>query len=155
MAADDRSIALAPGEGRTLPLGANALQWKATGDETGGRFALMELTTVPGSGSPLHVHHNEDEAFFVLEGTLTIYLGKRVVRATPGSFTLIPRGLLHAFVNRGTETVRSLVTLSPAGLEGFFETTAGPDAPRDAASFAALCARYGLEFFGPPPAAEE
>ena len=148
---DHRVVALASGAGRTLLLGPNRVIWKAISADTAGRYAMMELTTEPGTGSPLHVHHNEDESFFVLAGTLTIFLDAEVIEAQSGSFVLIPRDVVHAFTNRGTETVRSLVTMSPGGLEEFFEISSGPDAPQDAAGFRALCQRFGLEFFGPPP----
>ena len=151
MAAADNSLALPAGEGRKIALGPNLLTFKAVGADTGGAYAAIELTTEPGTGSSLHTHYNEDEAFFVLQGTLTIYLGERVVTATPGSFILIPKGLTHAFVNRGAETARSLIIVSPAGLEGFFETLAGPATPQDAEGFAALAKKYNIEFGGPPP----
>ena len=149
MTAAERRIAREPGAGRTLALGPNHLTWKATGADTDGHYALMEFVTMPGTGAGWHVHHHEDESFYVLEGTLTIYLDDQVVRAQPGSYVLIPKGLRHAFVNRGAEPVRSLITLSPAGLEGFFEIVAGPDAPQTADQLAALAEQYQLEFLGP------
>jgi mannose-6-phosphate isomerase-like protein (cupin superfamily) len=142
---------LASGEGRTLPLGGvDRVIWKAVSADTNGQYAMMELWTGPGSGSPLHVHHNEDESFFILEGTLTIWLGDEVVEATPGTFVLVPRDVVHAFRNRGSEMMRALVTMSPGGLEAFFEIVCGPDSPRDADGFAAVARRFGLEFFGQP-----
>ena len=147
----DRRIARQHGAGRRLMLGPNRLTWKAVGAETEGRFALMEFEIVPGSGAGLHVHHHEDESMYILAGMLTIYLDDQIVNADGGSFVLIPRGLRHAFVNRGDEPVRVLITLTPAGLEGFFETVAGPDAPQTAEGFDALAKQYQLEFLGPIP----
>lgn len=151
-AANDRRIARQYGTGRQLMLGPNRLTWKAVGAETDGRFALMEFEIVVGSGAGLHVHHHEDESMYILAGILTVYLDDQLVQAAPGAFVLIPRGVRHAFVNRGEELVRVLITLTPAGLEGFFEAVAGPDAPQTDAAFDALAKRYQLEFLGPIPA---
>ena len=149
MTVDDRAVVLSEGEGRRVSLGANHLVWKATGADTGGACAIMELVTVPESGSPYHIHHNEDESFQILSGTLTVYLDGRRIEAGPGSFVFIPRGLRHAFMNRGAEVVRSLVVLSPAGLEGFFDTLGSVEAPQDREGFGALAHQYNLEFFEP------
>jgi mannose-6-phosphate isomerase-like protein (cupin superfamily) len=57
---------------------------KANGEQTGGAFALIDNVGPPGD-SPFHVHHNEDEAFYVLEGEITVYVGGEKIKAEPGT----------------------------------------------------------------------
>ena len=61
-----KAIILRPGEGRSIDLGGFRMSVKATGDETGDAFSLLEADEPPGFGPPLHIHHNAAEAFYVL-----------------------------------------------------------------------------------------
>lgn len=149
MATQLQPITLTPGAG--FAPSDSSLIFKVVGTDTGGQYTVIELTTAPGAGSPLHIHQREDEAVYVLEGVLSFYLEDAWFVAEPGAFVFIPRGQLHAFVNRAHAPARSLMTITPAGLEGFFLALAGPNAPHDQASFTALAAEYGLVFLGPPP----
>ena len=72
----------------------------AGAEETGGRFALIELLSRKGTEPPRHVHAREDEAFYVLEGAVTYYVGDGVYEAGPGTFVSMPRGVPHSFVLR-------------------------------------------------------
>lgn len=118
---------------------------KASGATTGGAFALFELHSAPGSGAPLHVHRDEDEALYILDGEYEVIdadAGTRVV-AGPGACVVLPRGTRHSFRNIAREPARLLALVTPAGLEGFFEEiAANPD------DGLAIAQTYGLEFFG-------
>ena len=81
--------------------------------------SLMEGVLVKGAEPPPHVHHREDESFFVLEGSLTVRVGDEVFSATPGSFLFCPRDVPH-LLTLESEQVRTLVLLTPGGLESFF-----------------------------------
>lgn len=137
------------GEGRVIDLGTIRMVFKATADDTGGAYTLAEYIGAPGSGSQLHTHHNEDETFYILEGTMTFQLGEEVFKAGPGAYVNIPRGLRHAFLNEESEQVKAILIFAPAGLEGFFQEIVdlsvvggGPSAE----AVAELNQRYGLEF---------
>lgn len=98
---------------------------KASGKETDGRYTLVEVTDHEGGETPLHVHHNEDEGFWVLEGSLTFEVGGQTIQAGPGCFLFGPRDVPHRYrVDKGP--ARLLFILSPAGFEGFIRDTSEP-----------------------------
>jgi mannose-6-phosphate isomerase-like protein (cupin superfamily) len=75
---------------------------KATGKETDGRYTLIEIFEPEGEG-PLHVHHREDEGFFIIEGELTFQVGEETIKASPGSFVFGPKDVPHTYtVDSGT-----------------------------------------------------
>jgi len=136
--------------GRVIRLGASTLTLKAVSEQTKGAYALIEYLVAPGDGAPRHKHTREDEAFYILDGTMTFQLGDRTETASAGGFVFIPRGLVHAFANTGSQPARTMLTLSPAGLEQFFcelddLLTAGA---ADNEAVVALNQRYGLDFSG-------
>ncbi len=118
-------IALGPGEGEHFWFFGGLTTIKADGAETGGRMMLTEQTAPRGSGSPLHVHHSEDEWFYVLEGELTIWVAGRTVVAPAGSFVFGPRDVPHTFVVSSDEA-RFLLVTQAAGFEGFIRTLGTP-----------------------------
>jgi quercetin dioxygenase-like cupin family protein len=123
---------------------------KLSGKDTGGRFAVMEDVSQPKAGPPLHVHHREDETFYVLEGEFTFEVDGRRVEATEGDFVFAPRGLPHRYQNRGTSDGRLLITVQPAGLDEFFEDLSRVDAPPSPENMMPVFAKHGLELLGPP-----
>lgn len=134
-----------------IPAGESAPGWSggasirclARGDTTNGAFTLLELTSPAGTGSPPHVHHRDDEALFIIEGTYTIEetdTGASFTAST-GDYVFLPRGTRHAFRNPGPGAARLLALTTPAGLDGFFEEVAAtPDRAGE------IAAKYGLEF---------
>jgi quercetin dioxygenase-like cupin family protein len=154
-------------QAKRIPAGNGAAYWGPdelmtfllTGEETGGAIFLSELSVAPGGGTPPHIHHREDEAFRMLEGTLTIQVGGDTINASAGDFAFLPRGIAHSFKNSGESYAKALVLITPAGLEGFFTEVFEPAADRSAApppatkelmgrAFAAA-PRYGLELLPP------
>ena len=97
----------------------------ATGKETRGQIALLEQVTRKGNVPPPHIHHKEDETFYVLEGEMTFSVGDQTIRATPGTMVFLPRDVVHSFTI-DSEEVRLLVLLAPAGLEDFFKELSVP-----------------------------
>ena len=93
-------IALAPEEGEALWAFGFLATMKASSETTAGRVAVIEHLAPRGAGSPLHVHHREDEWFYVLDGELTFWVGGEVVNAPAGSFVYGPRDVPHTFVVR-------------------------------------------------------
>ena len=112
-----------------------------------------------GSGSPLHVHHNEDEWFYVLEGELSVWVDGDTHVAPAGSFVLGPRDIPHTFIVR-SEMARFLLVTEPGDFAGFVRALAepapgpeippGPPTPPDMQLVMKTAAEYGLEILGPP-----
>lgn len=131
---------------------------KAAAPQTQGGFTLIEQRAPAGFGPPLHVHHDEEEAFYVLEGQLAVRCGEQDWTATEGSFVLLPRGVPHAFAVTGGRECRLLQITSPAKFEGFVAEAGRPaqsltlpePARPDAPALAQIAARYGNEIVGPP-----
>ena len=74
----------------------------ATGAETHGSCFIFEGVAAPGGGPPPHIHHFEDESFYILEGNITFHAGGQTIHAKPGDFIHIPRGTVHSLKNEGT-----------------------------------------------------
>src|ERR671914_1546988 len=161
--AASRTFAHQTGEGKALWWIGMLATIKATAEQTGGQYTLVEILAPEGFASPLHVHHQEDEGFWILEGEMTFYVGDQTIKARPGSFLFGPKGVPHAFtVDSGP--ARLLFVLSPGGFEGLIREMGEParelsippqpEAPPDEAEMqrmAAIAARYGNEILGPPP----
>ena len=125
MTTEDRSLFVGPSDGTVLmnPIGGRMVI-KASAQETGG-YSLHENILPAGSPGPLpHIHHNHEEAFYVLEGELTMRVGTRTITAQSGSFLVVPRGVVHQPSNPGTQPTRVLLIFSPAGMDGFFAEAA-------------------------------
>jgi mannose-6-phosphate isomerase-like protein (cupin superfamily) len=152
-------IAQGPGDGEHLWFFGGLTTIKADGSDTGGRVLVTEQLAPRGGGSPLHVHHNEDEWFYVLEGELTIWVGGETVVAGAGAFVFGPRDVPHTFAV-SSEQARFLLVTEPAGFEGFIRALAvaatspeippAPMAPPDMAPVMAAATEHGLEILGPP-----
>jgi quercetin dioxygenase-like cupin family protein len=97
----------------------------ATGEDTRGQFALIEAVARKGNVPPPHIHHREDETYYVLEGELTVSVGDRTIKATQGTMVFLPRDVVHSFVI-DSEQVRMLVLATPAGMEGYFKECSVP-----------------------------
>ena len=82
----ERVFGLGKGEGNARWWGGGLATIKATGKETGGLYSIVEVLEPHGAAAPLHVHHKEDEAFYIVEGEMTFYVGEETYKAAPGSF---------------------------------------------------------------------
>ena len=122
------------------PLGAVLL-------EASPGFALVEHPIAPRTlAAPAHVHENEDEYSYVLEGEVGFEIGDEVLSAGPGQLVRKPRGIWHAFWNATEEPARLLEVISPGGFEQYFAELAPLLHPqRDFDGLARLQAKYGLE----------
>jgi mannose-6-phosphate isomerase-like protein (cupin superfamily) len=129
-------------------------------EQSGGTLALTELRSRRGEMPPLHVHHRDDETFYVVDGELSLFVGREHVILGPGQAALAPRGVPHSYRVESDE-VRRLVTNTPAGFEAFIRAVAEPapveelpppGRPLDAAALARAAAEVGIEILGPPGA---
>ena len=144
---------LEPGAGDALrhQLGGSVI-FKVRGEETDGALFAFETEVAAGEGPPLHVHANEEEILYVLDGDVRFRFGDDV-RATPtGSFIFVPRGVPHTFQNAGEGPARLLIAFTPAGMEAFFsgfaEALANGADPTEA--FRANGEAAGMSVVGPP-----
>ena len=122
------SIALGRGRqslDRSVWYNGSLMTFLATGEDTEGRFALIEAVSRKGNAPPPHIHHREDETFYVLEGEITVSVGDRTIKATPGTMVFLPRGVAHSFAIE-SEQLRMLILATPAGLEGWFKQFSVP-----------------------------
>ncbi len=135
---------------------------KASAEQTGGRFALIEELAPGGAATPLHRHAEDDETFYVLEGEMTFYLGEggEPIPASSGTFVHIPGGAVHAF-RVDSETARYLIITTPQH-ERFYRAAFGdpaqsrtlpPEGPPDWERINAAAREYNVEALGPPPGA--
>jgi quercetin dioxygenase-like cupin family protein len=97
----------------------------ATAEDTQGKFALLEAVARKGNVPPPHIHHREEETFYVLEDEMTVSVGDRKIKATPGTMAVVPRHRVHSFVIE-SEQLRVLTLLTPAGMEGWFKEFSVP-----------------------------
>jgi quercetin dioxygenase-like cupin family protein len=98
---------------------------KATDADTGGQMTIVEFTTPPGYAAPLHVHHRDDEGFWILEGEVTFEVGEARIEASAGDYVFGPRDIPHRFT-AGSDGCRMLFILVPGGLEELIRETSEP-----------------------------
>jgi mannose-6-phosphate isomerase-like protein (cupin superfamily) len=155
----DSGYALDPGDGQATWFLGTLMTAKAGSEQTGGAFTLLEWTAPPGFAPPLHLHQAEDEAFYILDGAMTVTCGDRSWQATPGSFVFLPRGVAHGFTVTGTSPLRGLQLTVPGGFERFMaevgepaqSLTLPPSAAPDVEKLLASAARHRIDILGPPP----
>jgi uncharacterized cupin superfamily protein len=111
------AIVIRPGSGEVLDYGDGDLSViLATGEATGEAFSIVEHRLAPGAqGPPLHRHERLCDAFYVLEGSLTLRIEDETLIAEAGSFACFPPGVAHTFLNASSAPVRVLNVNSPGG----------------------------------------
>jgi quercetin dioxygenase-like cupin family protein len=138
----------------------NLVRVHVDGETSGGRLAIVEEWGARGNMPPLHVHHSDDEAFFVLEGELSLFVAGEQLILTAGQAALAPRGVPHSYRVESAQA-HWLVITTPAGFESFVRACAEPapadelppaGRPQDAAALAQAAAEVGIEILGPPGA---
>jgi quercetin dioxygenase-like cupin family protein len=144
---------------RSVWYSGSLMTFLATGEETQGQFALIEAVARRGNVPPPHIHHREDEIFYVLEGEIVVSVGDRTIKGTAGTMVFLPRDLPHSFTIE-SEQSRMLILLAPAGLEEWFKefsvpapamTLPPPDEPPygEVQRMLEAAPRYGIEFVLP------
>jgi mannose-6-phosphate isomerase-like protein (cupin superfamily) len=111
-------------------LGGQLLTYKVTAEQTGGAYSLFEGTVPPGGAAPPHIHHREDESFYVVEGEFEFTRDGESIRAAAGSLVYVPRGSLHAFENVGESTGTLLLSASSRRSARRPPTGPNPRSPR-------------------------
>jgi quercetin dioxygenase-like cupin family protein len=140
--------------GEKIWIAGDTVQIKASADQTQGAYTMIEVFSSPGNGPPPHVHKNEDETLYILDGEFEILNGEQHFRAMPDALAFVPRGTIHRFRCVGGVSGRILVIYTPGGIEGFFREAGkpavgdGPAPPVDSAEIARTDEagpRYGLQ----------
>lgn len=159
---DVKPYQAAPKDGAALWHMGALMVFKATSEQTGGRYWLAEQTSNLGYASPVHVHSREDETFYLLDGEISIEIEDTMHRLEPGDFVFAPRDLPHSYkVESGP--ARWLVMGTPGGFDGWFFDTGKPADrlevpefdPADFPDFGDVIASveaYGGKVLGPPRA---
>ena len=109
-----------PTEGRTVAVVGDVYRFLATGEDTNGKYAMIEAIVPLGGGPPPHVHSREEEGFYILEGEITLQIGANRIVATAGMFANMPVGTPHSFKNESAKPAKMLISVAPAGLEKMF-----------------------------------
>jgi quercetin dioxygenase-like cupin family protein len=156
MSTENGSLFLGPADGKVLPnpIGGRMMV-KVRDEDTNGAYSIHDNTIPPGSPGPRpHLHRNHEEAFYVLEGELTVRGEARTIAAPAGSVVVVPRGVVHQPSNPRPEPTRVLLIFSPAGMDRFFEEAAErrmplqavPTDPAILEELAKFTEKYGYEF---------
>lgn len=112
---------------KCIAIMGNLYKCLTSGEDTGGAYALFEILIPPRDlGPPPHIHRNEDEAFYIIEGDYTFSLDDREFSAKPGDFVFLPRGIKHWSRSNYDSVGRVLNLLTPAGLEKLFDIIGTP-----------------------------
>jgi mannose-6-phosphate isomerase-like protein (cupin superfamily) len=129
-------------------LGFSRISFKISTEETRGNFFLFEHSNLLPGGPPLHLHYDQEEWFYVIEGEVLVQIGEKRFQLKPGDSVFAPRKIPHAFTAVGATPAKMHIGYSPAGkMEPFFRTIAnGTPIPMDASLFR----KYGCELLGPP-----
>ena len=133
---------------------------KATAATTDGVIDVAEHILPAGFATPLHVHHREDECFYILDGVIAFRLGAQTFVAQPGMFVRLPRDIPHAFRAKSEAPVRMLALGVPSGLVAFYSEAGAPASPGatpmlrpvDVPRLVRVGTSFGIEVLGPPPA---
>lgn len=159
MATQTEGVHRVCGSGRSFWGPGDKYTFLITGEESNGRFFVMEGLVPPGGGPPPHVHAREDETLYILGGECIVGIGADRLAASEGDFVYLPRGTVHYFRNEGEEPMKMILTFSPPGIEKFFEEVfepvRDPSAPPPPVTkdlldcLLAAGDRYGLQFVLP------
>jgi len=132
---------------------------KAAGENTNGAFGLLEQVIPAGFASPYHMHHLEDEAFYILEGQVAFVADGKWSKAGPGGYVYLPRGIPHGFRIEGATPARILLLCVPSGFERFViemsvpatDAASPPAGTPDVARLTAVAAKYQIDILGHLP----
>jgi len=120
---------------------------RESSEDTNGLYAVLEIVSSPGDGTPLHLHANEDEHFLVVQGTARIAYGDKIFDLHAGDVASLRRGIPHAWGNRTKADLRLVILVSPGGCEEALRILAG----NKDVDLRALGERFHITPLGPTP----
>jgi len=149
-----KPVRVASGEdrlGERHIIGVSSTAFKVLTDDSAGALFVIEHASRKKGGPPRHLHHNESEWFYVIEGEYIAEVGSERFQLKPGDSILGPRGVPHAWAYVGEGPGRLLIAFAPAGkMEAFFRDNEKPRKEGEYLNDAAVYRAYGLELLGPP-----
>lgn len=124
---------------------------KIHGRDTGGTYSQVVVGGGPGKGPPLHIHRRENETFYVISGEFKVVCNGKEYQLTPGMMAHLPKDVPHRFEATAPGDNQMLVTITPAGFEGFFEEVGALtlEEQQNIPRVIAIGEKYGLEFLPP------
>ena len=146
------NIAGPPGQDSRSP--GRSFSLKLRVGETGGSIMMFEETVPAGTKSTFHLHHDSDEAAYVLSGEVTFLIGDDVTVGGPGTCAFMPRGVRHAWKSTGAEAGRVLFLYTPARAGGLIEEqqrTGRKFGSMNERELAEILQRHAWELLGPSP----
>lgn len=162
MVSDGSAFALSREEGTSVWFVGSLITVKATDENTQGSFSLIEQVAPPDYGPPWHVHHEDEELVYVIEGEATVFVGDETMEAASGTMVYLPHGVPHSYRIEGEQPARLIVMTFKPGFEQYFieggepakELTLPPSEPpseEKIEQLSELAPQYGYEILGPPP----
>ena len=148
---------VAEAEGQAFWFLNNLCLVKATTESTGGSFSLVYQIAPPGHATPYHLHHAEDEAFYVLDGEFTFICGGNKFVVGPGGYIFLPRGIPHGIrVSSSAPSTMLIFAMPGSGFLGMMQEMATPatarvlpePTPPDIQKLTRLCAKYQIDLLG-------
>jgi quercetin dioxygenase-like cupin family protein len=118
-------VLIREGEGEALWWFGGLAEIKISAEQTGGLLSVLEITDPPDTEAPLHVHHREDETFWILQGDVTFEIGDTTVEGHAGDVAFAPRGIPHRYTV-GPSGCRMLFVMTPGGFEGLVRDMSVP-----------------------------
>jgi quercetin dioxygenase-like cupin family protein len=127
---------------------------KLTSEDTAGTLSAFELSALPQSGPYLHVHHREDEWYYVLSGEFIFKAGGELHTLPTGASIWLPRGIPHVWANTAIAEAKLILVCEPGGFEKFFEEMGNAmekvDGSNVQTKMREVMGKYGMELLGPP-----
>jgi mannose-6-phosphate isomerase-like protein (cupin superfamily) len=123
-------VATPRGEGEAIWWFGSLAEIKVTAEQTGGTISILEITEPPNMEGPLHVHHREDEGFWILEGSATFEIGGETIEAKAGDYLFGPRDIPHRY-STGPDGCKLLFVMTPGGFENLVRQMGVPAERRE------------------------
>ena len=135
--------------GQYHSMGISHLLFKVSGNETGGGMFVVEHLHLTPGGPALHLHLNQEEWFYVMDGEVIFQVGEQRITLKPGESVLAPRRVPHTFSSVAKGESRMMIAFTPAGkMEQYFRDAADPKTPEAEAVY---LRKYEMELVGPSP----
>ena len=136
---------------REIQFTRTVIDTKVSTLDTDGGLSVLEITSFAKGGPARHLHHEQDEWFYVVEGEYVIEVGEERYELGPGDSVLAPRKVAHVWAHVGEGTGRLIAALQPAGeIEAFFDELATLGSSPEREVLRRVFSSHGLELTGPP-----
>ena len=148
MATEQSILVISPNDGDTWNVGG-PITCKISSQQTAGAYTVLEFILNPQGGPPLHVHHREDELFYVVEGECIVGSKEQSYQASAGTLVRFPKGTAHFFRNESSAPCKLLITAIPGGLDHYFSEIAVALAANQPDTIPAINRKYEIDFLPP------